>query len=118
MRRRNRDSRPFRASISYRANRVPFIALIIQLVAAGCDLTSPDAKNRGLNPPVDPALTVSPGSITATAVSWSEIDLTWATSPSASGYQIFRSTTGAAGTYTLLTSPGPSTSRYADNLLT
>lgn len=118
MRTRNRDSRPFRASISTRANRVLFIAMFLQLVAAGCDLTSPDKKNHGLSSAVDPALTVSPSSITATAVSWSEIDLTWATSPSASGYQIFRSTTGAAGTYTLLNSTGPNTSRYADNFLT
>src|SRR5437016_1118572 len=118
MRNSNRDSRPIRAPILPRASRVLFIALFLQLVAAGCDLTSPDKKNRGLDSPVDPSLTVSPSSITANAISWSEIDVSWATSPSASGYQIFRSTTGAAGAYTQIAQYNGTVSTYPNTGLT
>src|SRR5256714_2573826 len=118
MRNGTRDSRPMRAPILPRADRVLFIALFLQLVAAGCDLTSPDKKNRGLDSPIDPSLTVSPSSITANAISWSEIDLSWATSPSASGYQIFRSTTGSAGTYTQIASYNGTVSTYPNTGLT
>ncbi|HTD83530.1 MAG TPA: hypothetical protein VK648_07030, partial [Gemmatimonadaceae bacterium] len=107
-----------RASIPPRANRVLFIALFLQLVAAGCDLTAPDRKNRGLDAPIDPSLTVSPSSIAATVVSWSEIDVSWATSPSASGYQVFRSTTGPAGSYTQIAGTAANSSFYPNTGLT
>lgn len=106
----NRDSRPIRALIPPRANRVLLISLLA-LLATGCDLTSPDKKVR-LPLPGDASFTVSPSSVSATAVSWNEIDLAWASSPSASGYQVFRSTNGATGAYTQIAQVGANTSSY------
>jgi fibronectin type 3 domain-containing protein len=56
--------------------------------------------------------------ITTSAVSPSEIDLSWARSPSASGYQVFRSDNGATGSYSLIASTAATVTSYADAGLT
>jgi titin len=57
--------------------------------------------------------------ITASPVSPSEIDLTWQYSSTlVTGFQVFRSTTGATGTYSLLASTVATATNYADVGLT
>ena len=94
------------------------IAFLLQLAVPACDpIASVDPNDQTrLAPGV--SLIASISTITASAVSWNEIDLTWQTSPSASGYQIFRSTTGATGSYAQIGSVYGNTSRYADVGLT
>jgi hypothetical protein len=98
--------------------RAILIAFLLQLAAPACDPTASVDPNdqRNLVPGV--SLIASVSTITASAASWSEIDLAWQTSPSASGYQIFRSTTGATGSYAQIGSVSGNTSRYADVGLT
>src|SRR5881394_392065 len=57
-------------------------------------------------------------SITASAVSSTEIDVKWATSSSVSGYQVFRSTTGSAGSYTQIATTAVNAGSYASSGLT
>ena len=54
----------------------------------------------------------------ASAVSPTEIDLSWPSSPSASGYQLFRSDNGATGSYSLIASTAATVTSYADAGLT
>lgn len=57
----------------------------------------------------------APSNLTATRSSPSLIDLAWRdNSGSETGFEIFRSTTGAAGPYALLTASGANTVAYAD----
>ena len=62
--------------------------------------------------------TVSASNLSATVVSWSEIDISWASNPSASGYQIFRSTSGSTGSYSLIATAGATERSYANTGLT
>jgi len=56
--------------------------------------------------------------IAASPVSSSEIDLSWGNSPSASGYQVFRSANGATGSYSLIASTAATVTSYANSGLT
>jgi len=57
----------------------------------------------------------SPAGLTATAVSSAEIDLAWPTpSGQADGFQLFRSSTGATGAFTLTASPPSNATSYSD----
>jgi hypothetical protein len=95
------------------------IALLVEVIAAGCDLTAPlDPTKHTDALVVDAAQMVAGSSITASAVSWNEIDLSWPTTPSVSGYEVFRSTSGAAGPYTLITTTAATIGNYADQGLT
>jgi fibronectin type 3 domain-containing protein len=59
--------------------------------------------------------TDAPANLTATAISTSQIDLSWSASSSSSSYyyNVYRSTS-ATGTYELLTSSGQSSTTYSD----
>jgi hypothetical protein len=103
-------------SISQRAARSLLIAALVQGLASACDTTESVAPtdSRKMTVPDAVAYTVSASNLSANVVSWSEIDVSWATSPSASGYQIFLSTTGANGAYVLLTTTGANVKSYAN----
>jgi len=98
--------------------RAILIAFLLQLAAPACDPTASVDPNDQTKLAPGVSLIASVSTITASAASWNEIDLTWQTSPSASGYQIFRSTTGATGSYAQINSVSGNTSRYADVGLT
>jgi hypothetical protein len=89
-----------------RRNTTPtlLLALLVQGFATACDLKSPvEPDTTRWVPPdhVSYALTLS--GITASTVSWSQIEISWARTPSATGYELFRAE-GSTGSYTLLTS--------------
>jgi hypothetical protein len=103
------------SSIRRIATRVAFIAALSQLIATACDPTAPNDPNdqkKLLDAEASRGISVS--SLTASAVSWYEVDLTWPTTGGVTGYQIFRSTTGAAGTYTQLATITSNVGSYAD----
>lgn len=91
------------------------IVLCLQSMLA-CDATAPmdPAKAHRLTVPADPSFTIAASSVKATAISWSEIDVSWPAINSASGYEVWRSITGATGAYTLLTTTGVSSTSYAN----
>jgi len=85
------------------------------LAVAACDSDSPvQPRSPG---PILFSSQVGSG-ITASAISPSEIDLSWANSPGASGYQVFRSDNGATGTYSLIASTPATVASYANTGLT
>ena len=106
------------SSIRRITTRVAFVATFLQLIATACDPTAPEDPTDQKNLVPGVSLIASVSTITASAASWNEIDLTWQTSPSASGYQIFRSTSGASGSYAQIGTVYGNTSRYADVGLT
>src|SRR4051812_25416608 len=85
-------------------------AVCVVLAAVGCDhesltdLSSP--HNLSVRDQAAFAATVSGSAVTAAAVSTAEIDLAWQqpSSPTASGFQIVRSTTGPSGPYSQIAS--------------
>src|SRR5438046_362299 len=101
-------------SIKGRASRAVFIALAI----AGCDTNSPTelrSENK-LTVPDQVSFATSTGStVSAAALSTTEIDLAWQqpSSPPVTGFQIARSTTGPSGTYSQIASVAASATRYA-----
>ncbi len=61
----------------------------------------------------------APGQLAATAVSASQINLTWQdNSTTETGFEVWRSTTGASGTYSLLASVGANATGYNNTGLT
>lgn len=96
--------------------------ILLIVVCAGFALSACDSDS-----PVQPR---SPGQalfsrdvgfgIAASAVSSSEIDLIWQqqSSPQVNGFQVFRSTTGATGSYSLIASTASTPTSYADVGLT
>src|SRR5256885_4506469 len=93
--------------------RIAFVAAFFQLIATACDPTAPEDPNDQKTLVVEASLTVPVSSLTASAVSWNEIDLTWGTTGGVNGYQIFRSTTGAAGLYTQVSTTAANVALYA-----
>ncbi|HJQ09754.1 MAG TPA: fibronectin type III domain-containing protein [Gemmatimonadaceae bacterium] len=93
-----------------------FVAACAGLAIVGCSTDSPTGlrASNNLTVPDHVMFATASGSSKATAVSWSEIDITWAASPSVSGYQVWRSTNGAAGTYTQIATTPATVSSYAD----
>jgi hypothetical protein len=93
--------------------------LLMNIIAAGCDLTAPlNPKNHTDALAVDAAQMVAGPGISASAISWNQIDLSWPTTPSVSGYEVFRSTPAAAGPYTLIATTAATIGNYADQGLT
>lgn len=84
----------------YSAARKLLVVFMLQGIVAACDATSA-VDPGGMRIP-DPSFTVVPSGLTAVASSWSQIDLSWPASKSASSYEVSRSTTGATGSYTVL----------------
>ena len=106
-------------SIQQRAIRTVLFAVLLQGLVTACDVTAPvDPRSSTALAPADASLTVSASGLSATVVSWSEIDISWASNPSASGFQVFRSTNGAAGSYVLIATPGATARSYANTGLT
>jgi titin len=84
------------------------VALAVSLAVAGCDTQAP----------LDPGLlarTTAATSLTATAYSHNRINLAWPdNAPNESGWEIHRSTTGPAGTFSLHTTTGANATRASD----
>lgn len=101
------------------AIRILFLAGIIQGLTLACDTTGPTGPNAGseLAVPNSPMYGLVPGGFSATGVAWNQVSLSWSAVPSATGYQLFRSTTGATGDYVPLTGTLAAT-RYVDGGLT
>jgi hypothetical protein len=91
------------------------MAVCAGFIVSACDRESPVQPRSP-----DPILFSSQvgSGIAASAVSPSEIDLSWANSPSASGYQVFRSDNGATGSYSLIGSTSAAVTTYANSGLT
>jgi fibronectin type 3 domain-containing protein len=91
---------------------------VLIMASAGFALVGCDSKT-----PVEPAstgldllrLVDASSGLTASAVSPTEIDLSWASSPNASGYQIFRSNNGTTGTYSLIATTNAAVTKYANS---
>lgn len=92
------------------------IAICVLLTLAACESDSPVQPR--LSGPTLSASVASSG-FSASAISASEIDLTWPSSNSpANGFQLFRSTTGPTGTYSLIATTAATVTGYADVGLT
>lgn len=64
--------------------------------------------------PVDPSQ-FNPSGLTAAGLSKTQISLTWSdNSPVETGYEIYRSTTGSEGSYSLITTTAPDVTTYTD----
>src|SRR5262245_17235317 len=88
------------------------VAIACMAFLGGCDADpfSPRLRSAG-----DQASARSFGSqtLTTTAVSANQIDLRWPdNSPNEAGWEVHRSTTGAAGAFTLLTTLGANSTYY------
>jgi hypothetical protein len=106
------------SSIRRIAARVGFFAALAQLFATACDPTAPNGPNDQKSLIPQASLMASGSTLTAKPVSWNEIDLTWPSSPSVSGYHVLRSTTGAAGPYIVIAATFPNVGSYADKGVT
>lgn len=101
------------SSIRRDVTRAFLIAALVQATATACDSpTDPKDKRQLLVP--DASLTVGVSNLSASVISWSEIDVSWSTSPSVNGYQLFRSTSGPATGYSMITTTGARVGTYAD----
>jgi hypothetical protein len=90
-----------------------FLDLGTMAIIAGCSGRSPGEPF--LSGSADFTVVYAPSSVTATAVSATEVDLAWPTATKqVNGYQLFRSTTGRTGAFTAITTVGASVTRYAD----
>jgi hypothetical protein len=88
------------------------VAIFAQGLALACDSTSTTELKPALS---GPTYTVSPSGLSANPVAWNEIDISWPKgAPSATGYEIFRSSSGAAGSYVLAGSVAASATSYPD----
>jgi len=83
------------------------------IIVAACDSDSP-IQPRSPDPARFSRVDANSG-FAASVVSPSEIDLTWQhSSTQVTGFQVFRSTTGATGAYSLLASTAATVTNYAD----
>src|SRR6185503_15226039 len=90
------------------------IAIFAQGLALACDSTSTTGVKR-IEVASGPSYTVSPSGLTANPVAWNEIDLAWPkASNAATGVEIFRSTSGPGGAYSLAGSVAANVTSYAD----
>jgi hypothetical protein len=88
--------------------------------ALGCDGDSPLAPGSAGNASVGPGSAPSaPSNATAVAASHTQINVSWRdNSANESGFELYRSTTGASGTFSLLVSTGANATSYNDGGLT
>ena len=92
---------------------VTFLVLGILSVGVACDGHSPNEPDVAAR--AEFARINTPSSLTATAVSASEIDLSWPKGTSqVDGFQLFRSITGETGTFTQLVSVASTVTTYAN----
>src|SRR5438045_1009227 len=91
------------------------LATLLEIIAAGCDPTAPvDPTKHTDGLAADVSRAGSSSGISASPVSWNEIDVGWPAAANASGYQVFRSTTGAGGPYTEIATTAGSVTLYAN----
>lgn len=91
------------------------VALVLGVIGGGCDLTAPtELKKHGDALVANASRTGGGSSISASAVSWNEIDVSWTATSNATGYQLFRSTSGAAGPYAQIAQMSASITTYAN----
>ena len=108
------------SSIRVKRTAVLLVAASLQILASACEPTAAvDATSqRNMTVPNSASFTASPSTATVSATSWNSISVRWQTSPSASGYQVFRSIAGPAGTYTQIASTSANVGAYDDSGLT
>jgi hypothetical protein len=93
------------------------MAVCAAFAIAACDSNSPVQPRWSA--PTHLSFSAIASGIAATAISPSEIDLTWPLgSQQVDGFQLFRSTSGATGSYSLIASTAASATSYADVGLT
>jgi len=94
-----------------------FMVACVVLTVGACDSDSP-VQPRLSGPTLSTSVRAS-SDFSASAISASEIDLAWPSSNSqVNGFQVFRSTTGSTGTYSLIATTAPTATGYADVGLT
>jgi hypothetical protein len=91
--------------------------IAVWFAALGCDGKSPLAPTAAVNATAgSPA---APSNANAVAASPTQITISWRDhSSNESGFEVHRSTTGANGVFSLLTSMGPNATSYSDGGLT
>jgi hypothetical protein len=88
--------------------------VFVTVLIAGCD------ESRPLAPDLPEASLAAgggvgaPSSLSATAVSQSQADLTWTDNSNETSFQVYRSTTGAGGSFTPLATTGANVTNYSD----
>src|SRR5437867_6990346 len=88
-----------------RGSRAFTVLLLISVV--GCDGREPLAPSF--------MFVGAPGSFTATAVAFNQINLTWQdNSTNETGFEVYQSTTGPAGSFSFLATTGPRVTSYSD----
>ncbi|TMC67297.1 MAG: fibronectin type III domain-containing protein [Chloroflexi bacterium] len=81
--------------------------VLLLISAVGCDGREPLAPSF--------MFVGAPGSFTATAVAFNQINLTWQdNSTNETGFEVYQSTTGPAGSFSLLVTTGPRATSYSD----
>jgi hypothetical protein len=90
------------------------VPIFAQGLALACDSTSTTGVNK--EPvPSGPTYTVTPSGLTATAIAWNEIDISWPKgSNAATGFEVFRSNNGVAGAYIFAGTVAASVTSYPD----
>jgi hypothetical protein len=105
------------ATMRRNTTRTLLLAMIVQGFATACDLKSPAEPDTMRVPPGHVSYGLTPSGLAASTVSWSEIDISWARTPSATGYELFRAD-GPTGSYTFLTSTAAPITRFLNGGLT
>ena len=81
--------------------------VLLLISAVGCDGREPLAPSF--------MFVGAPGSFTATAVAFNQINLTWQdNSTNETGFEVYQSTTGPAGSFSFLATTGPRATSYSD----
>ncbi|MDB4871676.1 MAG: hypothetical protein JWL97_2680 [Gemmatimonadales bacterium] len=109
------------SSMRRSAIRILLLAGLLEAFVLACDPTSPidpPTNASTLRAPDQVMDALLPSGLSAAAVSWERIDISWARIANASGYQVFRSTTGPTGTYALITSTSATVTSYVNTGLT
>lgn len=92
-------------------------ALLLILIGCSDPALAPSEPSHRLSPAGAPSLT-PPANATASGVSETQIDVAWVdNSTNETSFELYRSTTGAAGIYTLLATPGSNVTWYSDRKL-
>jgi hypothetical protein len=106
-----------RSTLRRNTTRILLLALMVQGFATACDLKSPVEPDKFMLVPDHVSYALTPSGITASTVSWSQIDISWARTPSATDYQLFRAE-GATNSYSFLTSTSATITSFSNTGLT
>ena len=97
--------------------RTLLLALIVQAFATACDVKSPVEPDELQLVPGNVSYGLTPSGVTASTVSWNQIDVSWARTPSATGYELYRAE-GPSTSYNPLTSTSASVTSFSNTGLT